>query len=237
LVIGPFLSIVPIDAYYASPQIWQFISLNISAGLPGVFEHNPLPNAINGSLWTLMLEIKCYFGVLALGVAGALNRWIVALIYISLLALSLLWLGGDLPVFASMFAGGAMMYLWRPHLTVGAAAACVAVLIAGTAFGGLRLTYATAGAYLVIYVALALGPLLAVRARRSDLSYGIYIWAFPVQQTVSQVMGPSVTWWANLLISAPVVAALAWLSWRGIESPALAWRRSLRAQRVRAKPA
>ena len=36
--------------------------------LPGVFEHNTL-SAVNGSLWTLTVEVRCY---LALAIVGAL---------------------------------------------------------------------------------------------------------------------------------------------------------------------
>jgi peptidoglycan/LPS O-acetylase OafA/YrhL len=79
---------------------------------------------------------------------------------------------------------------------------------------------ATAGAYLVIFV--AEGELMRVPylSRFGDLSYGIYIWAFPVQQMAAQFWSNS-NWLINGLASMPFVLVLAALSWRFIEKPAL----------------
>ena len=60
----------------------------------------------------------------------------------------------------------------------------------------------------------------------ADYSYGIYLWAFPVQQLV---VGWGLDYWAvNIAVSLPIVLACAWLSWHGVERPALL---ALRARR------
>ena len=55
---------------------------------------------------------------------------------------------------------------------------------------------------------------------KTDLSQGIYLYAFPVQQAIASF--PSLRYWAfNLLIALPVTTGLAWLSWHFIEKPFL----------------
>jgi peptidoglycan/LPS O-acetylase OafA/YrhL len=55
---------------------------------------------------------------------------------------------------------------------------------------------------------------------KTDLSYGIYLYAFPVQQVIASF--PSLRSWAlNFLIALPVTAGLAWLSWHFVEQPFL----------------
>ncbi len=106
--------------------------------------------------------------------------------------------------------------------------AAIGAVVLGAALltGGFRLAFATFGAYLVVYLALAPAVRLPDFARWGDLSYGIYIFAYPAQQTVSYLLGPAVTWWWNVALSLPVVLALAWLSWHLVEAPALSLKRS-----------
>ncbi len=76
------------------------------------------------------------------------------------------------------------------------------------------------GAYLIVYVAFLRGPLVDI-ARHGDLSYGVYIYAFPVQQTITALLGNRVIWWKNAALALPVVLILAWLSWHFVEHRSL----------------
>jgi peptidoglycan/LPS O-acetylase OafA/YrhL len=74
-------------------------------------------------------------------------------------------------------------------------------------------------------------PLAAVGSRY-DISYGVYIYGWPVQQFlaaqgVHTAVPPLVFAGASLLAVAP----LAWLSCRYVEGPAQRWRRSRDTQR------
>ena len=62
-VIGPILSTLTINEYFQSPLVRNYlrnILLFPAYSLPGVFETNPYPNAVNGSLWTLPIEFAMY---------------------------------------------------------------------------------------------------------------------------------------------------------------------------------
>jgi peptidoglycan/LPS O-acetylase OafA/YrhL len=86
------------------------------------------------------------------------------------------------------------------------------------------------GGYLVIW--LALTPTPVVRAARfGDLSYGLYIYGWPVEQCVVYFSGAAAPWWAVFLISTAITVPVAFLSWHLIEKRCR-WRR-----RAAARPA
>lgn len=222
---GPLLTVLPLGEYAASPGPLWFVLVNLSltgfeTSLPGVFGGNPFPDVVNGSLWTLRYEAECYALVLLLGWTGTLNRWTVAAMLAVFFLASARWIGGSRTEFASLFFGGAAMYMWQPPLRRWMAGSACFVLILALLTRSFWLAAATAGAYLIIYAARALRP---VRLPwQSDLSYGVYLWAFPVQQAVTMALGVYAAWWVNVALSLPPVLALAWLSWHYVEAPALA---------------
>jgi peptidoglycan/LPS O-acetylase OafA/YrhL len=58
-------------------------------------------------------------------------------------------------------------------------------------------------------------------ARFGDLSYGLYIYGWPVEQAVMWLYGGHAAWWQVFLIAVPATAALAFLSWHLVERPIL----------------
>lgn len=209
-------------------------------GLP-LFETNPGTAAVNGSLWTLRFEVLCYGGVLLAGLAGVFRSKAVTLILLGLFLLSygigpqltadyyvryLLYLG--LP-----FVYGAALYVVRDHVPrrgrdawrLGGALALATVLSWPTPVFlpvfTLALTYAV---FLLGYADL---PRLRAYNRLGDYSYGIYIYAFPVQQIM--VMHGATTPWSNMALAFPATLLLAVLSWHLVERPAL----KLRPDRAR----
>lgn len=63
LIIGPIFTTLPLRQYFTSYDFYAYFA-NITGlihfVLPGVFEQNPFPNTVNGSLWTVPFEIGCY---------------------------------------------------------------------------------------------------------------------------------------------------------------------------------
>lgn len=78
----------------------------------------------------------------------------------------------------------------------------------------LALTY---GVFVLAY--LPRGPIRRYNAL-GDYSYGVYIYAWPMQQLAVHAFGPMEPI-QNILIAVPMVLAMAWLSWTFVEKPAL----------------
>lgn len=231
-IVGPVISAAPLHEYFASAQPYRFVISNlalldvfgfipISQELPGVFQDNPFPRTVNGSLWTLRIEAECYMLVLCLGLCGLLNRFVsLCLLMAGWIAMKF-WFGGFRVEFISCFLAGASLYIWHVPLRGRVALVCLMLWLASFQLGGLRLVSASAGAYLVIYLAVSPEIRMPRLARWGDLSYGTYIWSFPVQQIASSALGSWTSWYWNLGISIPIVLLLALASWHFVEAPAL----------------
>jgi len=79
-----------------------------------------------------------------------------------------------------------------------------------------------AGSYLVFAVSFVRVTLGSEFFKRYDLSYGVYLYAFPVQQLFVYKLGIASPL-ELFCYSAPPTFCFAWLSWQLIESPCLAW--------------
>lgn len=70
--IGLAFTTLPVADYLRADETWRYLSRNLQPvslawTLPGVFESNPYPKVVNGTLWSLSLEVRWYFylGLLA----------------------------------------------------------------------------------------------------------------------------------------------------------------------------
>ncbi len=227
-VIGPILSSLPVAEYFQHSRVYSFFAINLSLtsfrdGLPDVLTNNPFPESINGSLWTLKYEARCYFIVFALGIFRILNWRVVSLLFVAALIAGLLqWERLLVPELAAFFLGGAFLYLKPLPLNTGAAFLSMVIIIGSCVFHGYSFVAPIFGSYLVIWLALSPAVRLPNFAKYGDYSYGIYVYAFPVQQIVTMLMGASATWYWNGLISGPITLLLGFFSWNLIERPALA---------------
>ena len=201
----------------------------------------------NGSLWTLSWEFVCYLGVLALGVTGLLRRrWALPALFLLVLgvlgvtllpALDHAYLVKHAARFGLMFLAGALLHQLRrrvpAHGALVVAAAAVVVLSATLVPADYRLVGALPLAYVVVVGgALAKHSLVQVR---HDLSYGTYIYAYPVQQLVIGTV-PGVRPLPLFALSVAGTLPLAAASWWWVERPAQRLRRRWAAVRAPAVP-
>lgn len=248
IVLGALLTPLKLRDYLSHELTFNYLSniwLHIHYHLPQVFAENPHPHAINGSLWTLPIEFFLYIMVLLLGICNVLRPWPM----LGLTLLGLLMLSGirhvpalaDITVFNAaplkltlrmgcFFFLGACCYLFRQHIAYRLPTAALLLLglllTKGTVLG--FYFYMLALPYLVFYFAQLDTPRLRATSRHGDLSYGIYIYAFPVQQLIMHLHGPGLSIGTFFVLALLPTLMLAHLSWRCIEAPALAWARSPR---------
>ncbi|WP_170399781.1 acyltransferase family protein [Ruegeria arenilitoris] len=212
--------------------------------LPGVFESNPGGAGINGSLWSLSYEVTCYVGVFICGLLGLLrNRKVFAgavllfmCIYAATMVLDLNTRIEQLAKLGLTFLTGMVFYIWRdkiPLSWVVLAGVTAATVVAW--FTPLFMpVFAVSLSYAVFFAGYAKIPLLLNYNRLGDYSYGVYIYAFPIQQLVAQsgVTTPVI----NMAISLPFTFICAILSWHLVEAPAMKLRHRIKApKRAKAK--
>lgn len=237
VVLGPIATILPLTAYMSSYKIAYYLANMIFAVrpsfvLPGVFEHNPFPANVNASIWTIRYECFCYALVLGLGYAGALlsgGRTVLLLCIITVVGA--LWVTSGiyghaffsgLATYFLAFAAGTLLFVCRekvplsPILLLASGIAMAVGIWLGVASWVLPVTAA--------YASVCLGltqPVALTRALKgNDLSYGVYLYAFPVQQFVAMKLGHHSPW-LNVVLSVPPVLLVAVLSWRFVEKPCL----------------
>ena len=232
--------------------------------LPGVFENapystddtNPPTGDLNGSLWTLPHEIKAYIGVGLFFFFFVLLRKREKLLPIAFYGLTALFMayfayrgftieGGlvqDHYRLYAFFLTGGCFYLLRKHIPLHLPLASGLLVASLIAFYFLRNDTLWNTAWLVImpYILFCLAYLPGGALRRfnklGDYSYGIYIYAWPIQQIIATWI-PGIDPIPMTLITFPVTLCLAVMSWHFIERPCLKRVRSARARAVEAPSA
>jgi peptidoglycan/LPS O-acetylase OafA/YrhL len=238
-VIGPLVTHLTLGQYLAADGTWTYLQnilLVTRYELPGVFIGNVYPDVVNGSLWTLPLEVLMYIGVMILGLTGFLKRRLIFL-PIAVLAVGHFWLLGKLGIesyfiknifkLGLLYYSGSALFLYRDDIPWRGwiAALLFAALVATFRTDIGPLVYFIALPYLVLYLAYAPLPLISRFGKYGDFSYGLYIYAFPFQQLTIYLFGPQVGVLGLTLIAFVPTLILAALSWHLIEAPAMKLKR------------
>ncbi|GAB5413087.1 MAG: acyltransferase [Congregibacter sp.] len=237
-VLGPVATTLEMSGYFNDPQTFKYLR-NASAffpmefRLPGVFADNARPS-VNGSLWTLTLEVSCYLLLVAFGVLGLLrSQFLINLSVICVLLFAMSFFT-EIPLVgrranwwgpALYFLIGVALYANRHSIPLSLPLGIAAALLCYASFGDkwFAFVFPPAFVYLIFYLAYCT-PYLGVDERLGDPSYGIYIYAWPVQQLVTMWF-PEEGPYFNTAVATAIVVLLAVLSWRLIEKPALGLKR------------
>jgi peptidoglycan/LPS O-acetylase OafA/YrhL len=203
----------------------------------------PFPHMWNGSLWTLIYEVLCYVAVALLGLAGlAQRRWTSAVVLVLAVAFAAclppmtfpgVWSNWQcIARFAIVFAAGALMYQWKDAIP--ARWPLVALSVVLVLLSGLLPDYRLAGAIPLAYAVIVSGALIHNRYLRlpTDLSYGVYIYAFPMQQLLVICGLVRLNPFVFAIIATIATLPLAALSWFLIEKPAQSLKARLRRKRA-----
>ena len=234
-VLGAAVSELPLGTYLADPAVYDYVTSNFamilpSNALPGVwFSGFSAGAVIDGPLWTLPSEVAMYLMVLVLGIL----RWLDLRLMLGLVAAGLIgiWFDtsssdyfiGSALWLLPFFAAGMALYrlretpIFRPRFAL-LALAGLALSVPLRAF---ILLFPIFGSYLVIYLALNRRLPILKAARFGDLSYGLYIYGWPVEQLLVRLNGGTMRWELLAALALPITAGFAFLSWHLIEARAL----------------
>ena len=241
-VIGPLFTNWSGGDYWQSSRTFRYVLFNaglfgMQHDLPGVFADNPYPWAVNGSIWTLPMEVLGYGVVLIIGLLIAMG--VTRLVLFPLLG-TLIWLDsiflatnsinskagsiGQVPIgptvsFLVAFVIGMILYLYRDRIPLSP----VAALVLSGAWLAVHWTPADRyvlpfmAGYGVIVWAHHLPKRAEAHKRWAYGSYGMYLWGFPIQQMI--VAAGVTNIWVLIFLASPAAYLAGVLSWRYIEEP------------------
>lgn len=246
--IGAFYTNLPLSDYFSSSTTRSYFSKNIDLFstpmqwiLPGVFEENTR-RGVNGSLWTLPFEAKAYLALLivasgiyltgkkdpeeTLKLAASVTLLVLFGFLLNYIFTKDELLGVHYLRLFSMFSFGVVLFLWRSKVALNVAYPIAIVLVMVT-YSASPIMFAVYFLFLpmsVLFLAYVKWPWLQWLKPKHDLSYGIYIYSFPVQQAVAASwpdVGPNTMFFVAL----PIVLMLSFLSWTLVERPSLSLKR------------
>ena len=246
LGLGAWLTRAPLQDYLSDPQTWFYLFKNtgLIAGaefdLPGLFEGNPLQAIVNGSLWTLPFEVGMY-GALALLWLAVLwlrldSRHFQRAILLFAVGAALFKLFAHyffaseshlLRLFQMFFLGGAF-YVLRAYIPLSRTLCVAAVALLAVATpdrDSFFLVYNLVLGYVLLYLAFVPAGRIRAFNEVGDYSYGLYIYSFPVQQTLAAVI-PGIEAWTMVILSIGITLPLAVVSWYLVERHALGYRQA-----------
>jgi peptidoglycan/LPS O-acetylase OafA/YrhL len=242
-VLGPAVTRLPVSAYFAEPGTWAYLAnipLYAVQHLPWVFTDLRYNGAVNGSLWSLFPEFVCYLTIplfarlrpglrhAALVLTGLVSGGIGVMLFLApadqqivVYSVALHYLLVQVPFF---LVGGVLGLLRNRPGLLGRADLCLLFLTMNygisTWFGWWNLVVEW---FTLPYMAISFGrlslPVMNRAGSFGDLSFGLYLYAFPVQQLVLLLWPGSP---APILLCLLLTLPLAWLSWRLVERPCLA---------------
>jgi peptidoglycan/LPS O-acetylase OafA/YrhL len=257
VILGMFFSSLTLLEYFGHSDVWLYLARNMTVLWPGlplriadVFQGNPMSGLVNGSLWTLPWELAMYMSLATGGllmVIGMSQR-ILKIVFLSagILAtiyFNYLYIQGKANPFVieytaarltSFFFMGSGFYILKDKIILSRGwfllmitAIMVAVLWNRTA--GLIVINIVL-AYVIFYLAYIPSGVISLYNQLGDYSYGVYIYAFPIQQSLVALF-PNITVGGLFLSSFVITLFVAVMSWRFIEKKVMD-NRQLYIQRV-----
>jgi peptidoglycan/LPS O-acetylase OafA/YrhL len=242
-VVGPVVSSLSVGQYFSGTGVWSYLA-NILLfpiyTLPGVFDTLPYAGVVNGSLWSLPIEFACYLLVPLIALAPERARaWVFVAAALVSGVVSEILTANDTAIVVYNSSLAQATGVW-PYFMIGAAIACargrlpvrldvaVVALLVTSLFDSVRPEAADFLWWFVLpYAIIAIGsvatPVASRFGRFGDLSYGVYLYAFPVQQLL-MLVAPQLPFLASVSATAIISAAAAFASWHLVEKQALKWK-------------
>lgn len=238
-ILGPIFTEFGLYDYFLSPFTRSYL-LNITLlrmqfDLPGVFINNIYPRAINGSLWSLPVEFLCYLLLplfflkinridksIGLGLILAFILFITGHFNTTGIVILSISIGQALPMIF-YFVMGMFYNLNKDKIKLDIRLVIFSVLL--MLFTKNTTSYDIVFKFAYPYVLMWLSSnniqILNKFEKMGDFSYGIYIYAFPVQQTLIYLFGSEMHYIFFTLLTFVITFSFAVMSWFFVEKPAM----------------
>lgn len=199
--------------------------------IDGVFHNNPYKDIVNGSLWTLCYEFTCYIFLILLIffrkniLHQELMIWAILIItfilYNTTSNFSILNLSSkELFRFSSYFFAGAFLFYYKSYLKkINLLVLLITLIIVSILFSFFDFVFPLIS-YIILFIGLkSTKSINNIGGKIGDLSYGVYIYGFIVQQTLMYYFKLEI--FPLMFLSLTTSYVLGFLSWKFVEKPAL----------------
>jgi Predicted acyltransferases len=243
LLIGPLFTKLSLVDYFRSEVTAGYFMTNLGLystayELPGVhFSATTHGTSVNGSLWTIPLEVRLYLCIALAGMTGILRSRKAANTMVILLGIIIMTdparfpLTGENSATHSLifcFVAGTCFFINRQFIWVDGRILVLMVVVAGIALPINKSAFTFISAAAVIYgvFCLAYAPKIPIPRWLGDYSYGIYLYGFPIQQMIA-FLQPESGPYQLMAISIPAAWLAGALSWQLVEHPLMNLRKKL----------
>ena len=234
-VLGTLFTILPLKEYFLNEQTWQYFIggvtlIRLRFYLPGVFNGE----GVNGSLWSLPVEFRLYLLLALLFAVTFFRRKLLSIFVIAMFIFFFLFVNQeyisvpkwfDVYIYWGVyfFAGASVFFLKeRIKLNILIFAALLVLWFFCSNIQGLNmLTELIVICYACLLVGLKMQPIKKLFFNQNDYSYSIYIYAYPIQQSIIFLLNHRISPVSLCLFTLAVLVPFCWISWRLIEQPAL----------------
>ncbi len=239
-IIGPLFTQSTIGAYFSNIHSYTYIRnimplFGIQFTLPNVFNTNIGDAGVNGSMWTLIVEERLY---LIIGLLFLQKAYLKKILIVGILFLNIFYfiqtvffngsfahyLKGGNVYYAIIFLNASLFYFLQIQFTT----IKYKLLITTLLFAFLYFTsfYIFKNSVQLIFIPFLVILLAEIKSsinnasKYGDITYGLYIFSFPVQQMlIANKICPSP--YLLFLVTILIVTPLAFLSWHLIEKKLL----------------
>jgi peptidoglycan/LPS O-acetylase OafA/YrhL len=243
-LLGALTTKLSLAEYFSHVETWKYLNniliFPLHYSLPEVFNEVPYANVVNGSLWSLEIEVRAYILVGLLGFFRLLRGNVVISVMLLLLVI-FAWftfvIDPEIKRIAGVktsfilsnsrwlfgFFAGCALYILREKVPYTPPLFVLVFILSIIAWYYLpygKLIHMLCMPYLILHIALATKP-VGYLLKGKDLSYGIYLYAFPMQQLTMQITGTQLGIMGFIAMASLLTFICAWLSWHYVEQPFL----------------
>ena len=211
-VLGPMLSTLSPAEYFTNPQTYKYLlngALIMVHQLPGVFTNNPSGDVVNAALWTLPAEFVCYILCFISYKLTKFDKKKFLLLSVPVYVLAAVYYVKFSPLQLSavravlLFYLGVLIWVFRDQVTISPVLGLASIILWFVmVFHGIdNLAMLTVFPVACFCLAYGMGNHFSTFGTKYELSYGIYLWAYPIQQALVQFF-PAWHPYVNALVAA-----------------------------------
>jgi len=242
-VLGPLVTTYSTGEYFRNPGVYKYLLNAIlipQHDLPGVFVDNISVSTVNGSLWTLSIEFLCYIGCYLMWKLNLLKKesakWSIPIVAVGAVGLYIIIKHLQINVLLEairpglLFYIGILFYVYRDEVKftkLRVVSSFLILLLLGMC-GMLDIGLLLCFPYLLLYVCFAVTQISDKIGKVGDISYGMYLCAFPIQQLLVACNGGGMSPYVNMLLSIPIVITGGCLLYKLVEQPIVQWEKKQR---------